>query len=85
MELLIDYIVHILVHVYFLLFPFITFCVCVCFVGMLYRTRRSVVNESDEDVPVSDCSDDSDYNVLEPSNTDDDPISRCCGEKTCKK
>ena len=51
--------------------------VCVRLVGMVRRTRRTVGNESDEDVPVSNYSDDSDFEELQPSDSDDDPISRC--------
>ena len=61
----------------FIFFSFITSCDCMCFVGMVRRTRRSEANESDEDVPVSDYSDDSDYEEIQPSETDNDPLSRC--------
>ena len=48
----------------FIFFSFITSCDCMCFVGMVRRTRRSEANESDEDVPVSDYSDGSLKNAV---------------------
>lgn len=41
------------------------------------RTVSRVANESDEDVPVSDYSDNSDYEAFEPSDDNDDPLNRC--------
>ena len=53
------------------------YCVCVRLVGMVRRTRRAVGNESDEDVPVSDYSDDSDFEEVKVSDRAADPIDRC--------
>ena len=53
------------------------YCVCVRLVGMVRRTRYTVGNESDEDVPVSDYSDDSDFEEVKVSDRDADPIDRC--------
>ena len=44
---------------------------------MEHRTVSRVANESDEDVPVSDYSDNSDYEAFEPSDDNDDPLNRC--------
>lgn len=76
MESLINCINHILLS--FLLFSCIAYCGCVRFVGMVRRNRHRVENESDEDVPVTDYSDDSDYDESQPSDTAADPISRYC-------
>ena len=53
------------------------YCVCVRLLGMVRRTRRTVGNESDEDVPVSDYSDDSDFEEVKVSDRAADPIDRC--------
>ena len=54
------------------------YCVCARLVGMVRRTRRTVGNESDEDVPVDDYCDDSSFSELNSSSdSDEDPISRC--------
>ena len=46
---------------------------------MVRKTRQSIANESDEDVPVSDYSDDSDYEEEQRSEDDNDPISKYNG------
>ena len=53
------------------------YCVCARLLGMVRRTRRTVGNESDEDVPVSDYSDDSDFEEVKVSDRAADPIDRC--------
>ena len=44
---------------------------------MMCRIRRVVGSESDEDVPVSDYSDDSDFEEVKVSDRAADPIDRC--------
>ena len=43
---------------------------------MVRKTRHTVGNESDEDVPVSDYSDESDFEEMQDADSDDDPLSR---------
>ena len=53
------------------------YCACARLVGMVRKTRYTVENESDEEVPVDDYSDESSFRELDFSDSDDDPISRC--------